>query len=128
MKSKPHNNGTWTDARKHTFIVGLLRAGFRKWGPKNLCIKNARTRRGFYRCACCKQEVPATLPPAEGRKKRIKNIQADHIAPIVPLKFTTFDEWIARGFVELDGFQALCHSCHLSKSAEEREARLQAKT
>jgi len=122
---KPHNNGTWTEARKKQFIIGALRGAFRKWGPKTKCIKEARTRRGFYRCELCKKEVPATLPPPTGKTKRIKNIAADHIDPIVcPIEgFKGYDEWIRRGFVELDGFQALCKSCHDCKSAEERETR-----
>lgn len=128
---KPHNNGTWTESRKKQFIIGALRGAFRKWGPKTKCIKDARTRRGFYLCECCKKEVPATLPPKDGNTKRIKNILADHIRPIVdPVKgFQGYDEWIRRGFVELKGFQALCKSCHQIKSTEEREIRkLNAKT
>lgn len=122
MTSKSHNNGTWTDARKKQFIISLLRSGFTRWGPKQLCIKNARTRRGFYMCNGCHQEVPATLPPKPGNKRRIKNIIADHIEPIIDPKvgFQGYDEWIERGFVELEGFQALCHACHQKKCAEER--------
>ena len=125
LKHKPCNNETWTEARKKGFIISALRGAFRRWGPKQKCIKDARIRRGFYRCECCKKEVPATLPPKPGNKKRIKNIVADHIDPIVcPTKgFQGYDEWIRRGFVELDGFQALCHECHEAKSASERDER-----
>lgn len=93
-----------------------------KWGPKNSCIKRARIRRGWYRCEGCNEEVPASLPPPEGKKRRIKNIVADHIVPIVDPKvgFVSWDEWISRAFVELDGYQALCHKCHTEKSNEER--------
>lgn len=117
-----HNGGLWTDARKKSFIVSLLRGGFQRWGPKQDCIRKARTRRGWYRCEECKKEVPATLPPKEGNKRRIKNIVADHITPIIdPTKgFEGFDKWVERGFVEAEGFQALCHSCHQIKCTEER--------
>ena len=120
--NKPHNNGQWTDARKKSFIVSLLRGGFQRWGPKQLCIKNARVRRGWYLCEECREEVPATLPPKPGNKKRIKNIVADHIDPIVDpaTGFEGFETWIDRAFVELDGFQALCHACHEKKTAAER--------
>ena len=130
MKDKPCNNGTWTEARKKGFIISTLRGAFRRWGPKQKCIKDARIRRGFYRCECCKEEVPATLPPKPGNKKRIKNIVADHIEPIVdPIEgFKGYDEWIRRGFVEIEGFQALCHSCHEKKSKKERELRKQQRT
>lgn len=95
-----------------------------KWGPRNQCIKEARIRRGWYICAECKEEVPATLPPKPGNKKRIKNILADHIDPVVPVTgFTTWDEVIERMFCERGGFQALCHACHQEKCQEEKELR-----
>lgn len=118
-----HNGGLWTEARKKSFIVSLLRGGFQRWGPKQACIRNARTRRGWYRCEECKKEVPATLPPKEGNKRRIKNITADHIDPIVDphVGFVGFDTWIERAFVELDKFQAICYDCHTNKTKEERD-------
>lgn len=120
---KEINNGTWTPARFKSFIVSQLRAATQRWGPKQSCIKNARVRRGVYLCQGCGKEGPATLPPPEGNKRRIKNIVADHINPIVDpaVGFTTYDDWITRCFVELDGYQALCHKCHTTKTADERE-------
>ena len=123
MSNKIRNNKQWTEARYHSFITGLLRAGLQRWGPKYTCIKNARVRRGWYLCEHCEKEVPATLPPKPGNKRRIKNIVADHIQAIVdPAKgFISWDEFIKRAFVELDGYQALCSSCHSKKTQEERE-------
>ena len=74
-------------------------------------------------CAGCKKEVPATLPPKEGNKRRIKNIVADHIDPIIDpeVGFEGFDKWIERGFIEGEGFQALCHACHQKKTKLERD-------
>ena len=120
---KPHNGGTWTEARKKSFIVSALRAAFTRWGPKQQCVKNARIRRGVYKCEGCGEEGPATLPPLEGNKRRRKNIVADHIDPIVcPYDgFIDFNTWISRGFVELSGFQALCWQCHTDKTNEERQ-------
>lgn len=122
-KEKVINNGTWTSARFKSFIISQLRAATQRWGPKATCIKNARVRRGVYLCEGCNLEGPATLPPAEGNKRRIKNIVADHIDPIVDpaIGFTSYDDWIERCFVELEGYQALCHKCHTVKTAEERE-------
>ena len=119
---KPHNGGTWTEARKKSFITSALRAAFTRWGPKQSCIKNARIRRGVYICEECKQEGPATLPALEGNKKRRKNICADHIHPIVDpsVGFVDFNTWIDRGFIEAEGFQALCWQCHTDKTNEER--------
>lgn len=120
---KKHCGGTWTDARKKSFIVSALRAAFTRWQPKQQCVKNARIRRGVYRCEGCGEEGPATLPPLEGNKRRRKNIVADHIDPIVcPHNgFIDFNTWISRGFVELSGFQALCWQCHTDKTNEERQ-------
>lgn len=117
------NDGQWTDARFKSFIISQLRSATQRWGPKQSCIKNARVRRGFYRCECCEELVPATLPPPEGKKRRIKNIVADHIEPIVDpaIGFTSYDDWVERCFVELEGYQALCHKCHTIKSNEERK-------
>jgi len=119
---KTCNNGTWTDARLKSFIVSQLRSATSRWGPKQSCIRDARVRRGVYVCEGCGREGPATLPPPEGNKRRIKNIVADHIHPIVDpaVGFTTYDSWIERCFVESEGYQALCHKCHTEKTAEER--------
>ena len=122
MVSKPHNGGTWTDSRKKSFIISALRGAFQRWGPKQTVIKQARVARGVYRCEECKQEVPATIPNPKGGK-RLKNIMADHIHPIVDpsVGFVDYNTWIDRGFVEVDKFQALCRACHDTKTAEERQ-------
>ena len=124
-KVKTRNNGTWTEARYNTFIKGLIRAGLMRWGPKHLCISNARIKRGWYLCEGCEEEVPATLPPKDGGKKRIKNIQADHIHPMIDpeVGFVDWDTCISRAFVEVEGYQALCHKCHQIKTQEERSKR-----
>jgi hypothetical protein len=129
LLKKPHNNGEWTEARFNGFIKSLLRGGSMKWGPRNQCIKEARVRRGWYLCDGCGQEVPATLPPKKGNKRRIKNIVADHIHPVIDpaVGFETWDEVIKRMFCERDGFQALCHHCHSIKTQEEKEVAKQRK-
>ena len=115
--SKTFNGGTWTQGRYDSFVKGLIRAGLQKWGPKIQCIKNARTRRGFYKCEGCLEEVPATikreLKTKKGVFKRTKNIIADHIEPIIDpaVGRGDWDTVIKRAFVEIDGFQALCHEC-----------------
>ncbi len=122
MTTKPYNNGTWTKARKHSFITSALRGALTRWGPKSRCISNARVSRGVYRCEICKKDGAATLPAKEGNKRRRKNIVADHIHPIVnPSRgFVDWNTWIERAFVELDGLQAICHQCHSDKTNIER--------
>ena len=120
--NKPYNNGQWTQARFKGFIVSQLRSATTRWGPKQKVIQNARVSRGLYKCEGCGKVGQPTLPPEKGKSRRIKNIVADHTAPIVDpsIGFTTYDDWIERCFVEVDKFQALCHKCHQEKSAEER--------
>ena len=126
--NKSRNLGQWTEARFRSFIVSALRSASQRWGPKNECLRKARIRRGWYLCEGCKQEVPATKEGVyksgakKGKKKRIKNILADHIEPIVDPKegFKDWNTWIERCFVELDGYQALCHDCHEAKTNEEK--------
>lgn len=125
MADKPHNGGQWTEARFHSFIKGALRAASRKWGPKWQVKKDARKARGIYECAGYKRpphNVPATLPPPKGKKRRIDNAVVDHILPVVDpdLGFRTWDELIERMFCEAEGLQLLCHQCHTEKTKDER--------
>lgn len=124
-KEKPYNNGQWSEARFKGFIISALRGASQRWGPKAAVIKEARVRRGWYKCEGCKQEVPATkqVTLKNGKKKRVKNILADHIDPIIDPKvgFVDYNTWIERCFVEKDKYQALCHDCHTKKTEEEKQ-------
>ncbi len=124
-KEKTRNSGTWTESRYFSFIKGALRQASSKWGPMHKCIAKAKVGYGQYKCECCGNIGPPTLPPKEGGKRRIKNIIADHIEPVIdPDKgFVSWDELISRLFVEEDGFQALCHECHKKKSDAENLVR-----
>lgn len=119
--------GMWTEARFHSFIKSALRSASMRWPPKSAAKKEARTKRGWYQCAGYKRrahEVPATLPPPPGRKRRIDNAVVDHIIPVIgPEGFVSWDETISRMFVEKGGLQILCHECHSRKTQEEREDR-----
>ena len=115
--------GKWTQAKYNSFIKNTLRQATRKWGPIQECLRLARTRRGFYRCAECLEEVPATIMHTQvnGKIKRVKNAIVDHIVPLIDpeVGFTTWDDVIANMFCELDNLQCVCHSCHQVKCAEE---------
>lgn len=116
---KTRCSGQWTEARFNSFIKSALRGASRKWKPLQDALKNAREERGFYRCASCKELVPATIK--EGRK-RVKNVHADHIVPIVDPRvgFTNWDDCVERMMCESDNFQALCKECHDKKCSEEK--------
>lgn len=116
---KERNNGKWTEAQFRSWIVSILRKGSMRWGPKGEALRKARVSRGKYLCAGCKKVVPSSKL-IEG--KRVKNVFADHIHPVVdPTEgFTTWDNFISRLFVEEDGYQILCADCHSKKTEEER--------
>ena len=120
MKSKPHNSGQWTDARKRSFIMSALRRA--QWPVKYQGIRAAFVKDGInpatgrkcklHECCECHELFPA------------KDVRADHINPIVPVTgFDTWDATIERLFCEIDGFQALCVPCHKIKTDEENAER-----
>ena len=117
---KNRAGGRWTDARFNSFIKSLLRAGSKRWAPISDTLKEARTRRGFYRCNGCGEEVPATLKVGA---RRIKNVVVDHIDPIIDPNegFVSWDQTIERMFCEKEGLQVLCHACHEIKTKQERD-------
>lgn len=117
---KTRNGNRWTEAQFTSFIKGNLRRVTSKWGPIADCLKNARTRRGFYICNGCKEEVPASIRDDNG--KRVKNAIVDHIDPIIDpdIGWVSWDETINRMFCEQDNLQVLCHSCHKVKSDDEK--------
>lgn len=119
---KPHACGTWTDARKHSFLISLVRSGTMKWKPKRQCIKDAYVKDGVNPVTDRKVKLYACrLCPCLSMQK---DMRADHIEPIVPVTgFTSWDEVFARTFVEVEGFQAVCVECHSKKTEKERVQR-----
>lgn len=117
---KTRCSGKWTEAKYRSFIKGNLRRSTMKWSPISECLGLARTRRGFYKCAGCQKEVPASKK--EGMK-RTKNVHADHIKPIIDpaVGWVSWDDTIERMFCELDNLQVLCSDCHTVKTNEEKE-------
>jgi 5-methylcytosine-specific restriction endonuclease McrA len=113
MNEKPYCYGLWTKARFKSFVTSALRRASSRWAPKYTCKKKARTARNTYKCSLCANSVGN------------KDIKIDHIHPVVdPTKgFESWDKFIERLFVELDGYQAICITCHKTKTAEEREIR-----
>lgn len=117
---KTRCGGRWTESRFDQFIRSLLRAGTRRWAPISDALKKARVRRGWYKCAECLEEVPATIRDDSG--KRVKNAVVDHVNPVVDpsVGFESWDKLIESLFCEEDNLQVLCHACHTEKTIEER--------
>ena len=118
---KTRCSGAWTEARFKSFVKGNLRRCSMKWAPIGQCLKEARTKRGFYHCAGCEQEVPSSVK-VEGSRRRVKNVHVDHIEAIIDpaVGWTNWDDCINRMFSELDNLQVLCGSCHTIKTNEEK--------
>ena len=117
---RPHNGGEWTVSRYNSFVKAALRKA--RWPVKYKVLKSAYVRDGInpatgrkcklHQCIECKQLFPQ------------KDIQIDHIEPIVPTTgFTNWDDVITRMFCEEDNLQPLCRECHKIKSGVEREER-----
>lgn len=112
----------WTPARRHAFIVAVLRSGTRRWPPKYETLNAAKTEKKIntatgrmaqhFKCAKCKKDWPA------------KQVNVDHITPAVGKEgFTSWDSFIDGLFCEKENLQVLCKLCHDKKSKSEREAR-----
>ena len=114
---RPRCGSRWTEARYQGFIKNQLRSATRKWAPISDCLKKARLRRGFYRCADCPNDAPTSIKVGN---KRMKNISVDHIRPIVPVTgWVGWDHYIDSMFCEEENLQVLCKACHDKKSAGE---------
>ena len=117
--TRERNAGTMSEAEFRSFIISWLRKLSIYWKPKNIAIARARIRRGVYKCELCWKEWPATLPPLPWRKRKRKNIQADHIKPAVPITWwIDYNNFIERLFVEADWYQAICWECHSGQNGK----------
>lgn len=121
--SRPHNGGTWTEARKRQFITTALRRA--QWPPKYKAVQKAYVQDGINpatgrKCKLHRCEMCGGLFPQTG-------VQADHIVPVVgPEGFVDWNTFIKRLYVEIDGYQILCKDkCHKRvteiEAAERRE-------
>lgn len=108
-----------TEAQFITFVKNQLRGASWKWKPISEVMKKSRTRKGYYNCNRCKEEVTATIV-IEG--KRVKNVFVDHEPPVIDPKegFTSWDSFINNLYCEEDKLQVLCKNCHDRKTQEER--------
>ncbi len=113
----------WTQAKFNSFIKNALRSATMKWPPKYEVKKKARTKRGWYLCNGCKEEIPASIQAeAKKGKKRKSNTYIDHIEPIIDpyIGFVDWNTVIERMFVGEEGLQLLCKMCHDIKTKKER--------
>lgn len=119
----PVKKKEWTEARRHSFIVSVLRTGTRRYPEKYETLNEAKTEKKVntktgriaqhFLCNACKDDFPA------------KEVQVDHILPVVDpaTGFTTWDEYIERMYCSKENFQILCKSCHQIKTQQEKTLR-----
>ena len=112
----------WTDARRHSFIVSVLRSGTRRWPPKFETLNEAKTEKKInkktgrlaqhYKCAQCKEDFPA------------KEVSVDHKKPVIGKEgFTTWDAFIDNMFCDKSNLQVLCKTDHDLKTKKETSVR-----
>lgn len=110
-------HGTKTEAEFWSFILSALRRATKYWKPKMVKLEEGRRPslslnkklKWEYSCEICEQWFP------------LKDIEIDHIVPCGGINgLDKVCGWIERAFVEIDGYQRLCCSCHLKKSLGER--------
>ena len=100
------------DKRVKNFAIAALRRASYRWPYRNLALKAAKVARGLYKCNICARQI-----------KR-KELQLDHIEPVVPVTgYTTLDDYATRLFVFAHGWQTICVHCHDFKTAEENKLR-----
>lgn len=114
---KTRNAGTMTDSAFFSFIRSALRQKSRWWKPITQCklnsrraYKGANKRQKFeYQCNNCKGWFPD------------KEVAVDHIIPAGALNSSNdLPGFVERLFVEIEGLQVLCSSCHDIKTQKER--------
>ena len=119
MKHAPKTrcSGQWTSARFSSFIKSALRGASNRWQPKYAAKRAAKIGRNQYVCALCRAVVGN------------KDSHMDHVNPVVdPVRgFNGWDEYIARLFVEQDGYRCLCTNCHAEVTVNQRLVRKQNK-
>lgn len=98
---------------RNNWVKSKLRFNSLKWPPRNEALKLARVERGKYKCAMC-----------EGLFKS-EQVDLDHTVPVVALdnEGLNWNEFIARLFPEVEGFQVLCKVCHEAKTRTEDDMR-----
>lgn len=95
-----------------SWLTAKLRRISYHWPESNEALKLSRALPGRFLCAECKKIFTR------------KEVSIDHIEPVVALKgFTTWDEYIARLFVNRTAYQILCKPCHVVKSTQENSKR-----
>lgn len=94
------------------FLVSQLRRISYKWPAFTEARRRARVAYGEYTCAKC------------GEVCRAKEVQLDHIVPVIPLTgWDGLEPFAERLFCEPEALQILCLECHHYKTKRENARR-----
>ena len=108
---------TMTESAFWAHILSALRKATRFWKPavdklnegKRPNMSSNKRLKYEYHCECCNKWFPQ------------KEIELDHIIPCGGINGPDkVAGWIERAFVEIEGFQRLCNTCHNKKTLLER--------
>ncbi len=111
---------TLTEAEFSAKILSILRNGTKFWKPKmDKLIEGRRPNQSNNKrlkwennCEQCKKWFPE------------KEIEVDHIIPCGGISGDDWLDkvkgWIIKAYIEIDGFQRLCKTCHNKKTIEEK--------
>lgn len=116
---------------QNSTIISSLKRSFSRSPIVQEMLDDVRTEEVWYK----KDGTPAKKPRvlfecAECKNKEMrKNVQCDHVEPVVPVEIPSKHMSLAiichRLFVGKEGLQILCKSCHKEKSKKENEQRRQ---
>jgi hypothetical protein len=108
---------TKTEAEFWAFILSALRKATKYWKPKMVKLEEGRRPsqssnkrlKWEFSCESCKGWFPQS------------EIEIDHIIPCGGINgLDKVCNWIIKAFVEIEGFQRLCTTCHAEKTRGER--------
>lgn len=117
---KTRNAGTMSESAFWSFIRSALRQKSRFWKPITQCKMKARRpykgalkrQKWEYQCNHCKKWFPD------------KAVNVDHIIPAGSLNSAKdLPGFVERLFIEIDGLQVLCSSCHNVKTQKEKNGK-----
>lgn len=96
-----------------SLILSTIRRAWSRYPNRYAALNRARVSYGVYVCESC------------GEHTRKKNIDVDHIVPVVPVSgHDSIEGYIVRLFCQPEGLRILCKSCHKGKSTAENVVRL----
>jgi len=117
---KTRNSGTLSESEFWSFIRSALRQKSRWWKPVSDCKQKVKRpykgpnkrQKVEYQCNYCKNWFPD------------KEVNVDHITPAGTLTCANdLPGFVERLFVEVEGLQVLCTTCHNKKTKQEKNAK-----